>query len=112
MWFSEDEEDLVNTSEDGFCTYGFHFHPSEEIEKDELDETPIIFTLLAGAVFLAIACAFFLYDWFVQKRNSKIIDATAQANAIVLSFSQVTFGINWFLLKRIKVSQVLANPMG
>jgi hypothetical protein len=38
-----------------------------------------------GGLFVFMAAAFFLYDWFVQTRNKKVIRAAARSNAIVSS---------------------------
>jgi hypothetical protein len=69
----------------GSCNYEFRLYPSKKFEEETTDNVPIIATVTAAAVFLAISLAFLMYSYFVAKRNSKIVDAAAKSNAIVLS---------------------------
>lgn len=80
-----DEDSTENKSGLGYCEYGCNIFPTHEFEDRAHDEFPAIAAALAGVIFLGIACCFFSYDRFVRIRNSKIVDAAAKTNAIVLS---------------------------
>lgn len=67
------------------CNYEFKLYPSKTFEGETQDNLPVIASVSAACVFLAIAVAFFMYSYFVAKRNRKIVDAAAKSNAIVLS---------------------------
>ena len=69
----------------GYCHYGYDIYPTEEFADSAHDEIPALSAIVSSVIFFGIACCFFAYDWFVQVRNSKIIDAAAKTNAIVLS---------------------------
>lgn len=74
-----------DTDELGYCHYAIYVYPTADFEKEFKDNYPLILTLISSTVFLAIAIAFFMYDSFVQRRNSKIVTAAAESNAVVLS---------------------------
>jgi len=69
----------------GYCHYGYDIYPTEEFADSVHDEIPAVAAIVSSVIFVGIACCFFAYDWFVQVRNSKIVDAAAKTNAIVLS---------------------------
>lgn len=79
------------TDDQGYCNYFFDVYPSEKFEREAGGSFAILYTFLSAAVFTTIAIAFFVYDAFVQRRNSKIIDAAAKSNAIVLSLFPSNF---------------------
>ena len=63
----------------------FLVRATESYGDDYHDNLPVAFCLLAASVFVVIALSFLYYDFFVQRRNTKIVDAAARTNAIVLS---------------------------
>ena len=74
-----------DTSKLGYCHYSFVLYPNSEFEDGFKDNLPALMAALAGVVFSCIALAFFMYDRFVKQRNSKVVNAAAESNAMVLS---------------------------
>ena len=89
--FSEEDVGLSDTISSGYCVYEWKIYPSDEFKSSTEDQSPIIFTVVAACVFVAIAITFFMYDSFVQRRNSKVLDAAAKSNALVLSLFPAQF---------------------
>jgi class 3 adenylate cyclase len=69
----------------GHCTYSFHVFPGSKLKSDSQSDLPMLLTLFVAGTFFLMALAFFMYDRFVQRRNSKIVSAAATSNAIVSS---------------------------
>ena len=65
--------------------YEFRLYPSAEFKDDTSDSLPFLFTVLAAVVFAVITIIFFVYNWLVERRNTKIVDAAAKSNAVILS---------------------------
>jgi class 3 adenylate cyclase len=69
----------------GHCIYSFHIYPTKEFEDDYHSSLPIVLTVVVAATFFIMVAAFFLYDWFVHRRNNKVVGEAARSNAIVSS---------------------------
>ena len=67
----------------GSCIYSFHVYSSEEFAEIFSDDLPMLFGLVIAFLFLVMAATFFVYDVFVQRRNSKIMGAAIRSTAIV-----------------------------
>ena len=50
-----------------------------------MSSTPLIFVLVVAGTFLLMIVTFYIYDWFVQRRNRKLVLNAAQSNEIVTS---------------------------
>ena len=72
-------------TEVGACLFTLHVYPSSDFEENYRSNTPIITTIVVGAVFISIIAAFLAYDNFQRKRNSKVISNAAKSNALVTS---------------------------
>eukprot|EP00977_Amphora_coffeiformis_P001793 scaffold353_cov185-Amphora_coffeaeformis.AAC.21 len=99
---------------EGHCSYSFSIYPSvrtkytcicrcfdhmegptlrhvlrstfqEEFESEYRTPLPFVLTLFVGAAFMLMVSTFFAYDFFVNRRNRKIVDAAAKFNFIVSS---------------------------
>ena len=60
-------------------------YPSSKFHDDYKSDAPLIYAIVVGASFIAMACVFFVYDMFVQQRNNKLVTNAARSNAIVTS---------------------------
>jgi class 3 adenylate cyclase len=60
-------------------------YSSARLEDASRSSTPLNLTLVVAATFFAMAMTFFLYDWFVRRRNDIVVDAATQSSAIVSS---------------------------
>ena len=78
-------DDLGFQETEYHCLYEWRVYPSTEFQSKMKDHVPLYVALLSASLFFVIAVAFFVYDLFVHKRNSKIVDAAARSNAIILS---------------------------
>ena len=78
-------ENLGSEVTDHYCYYEWRVYPSSQFRDKLQENVPVFMTLLSASVFFVISVAFFVYDLFVHKRNTKIIDAAARSNAIILS---------------------------
>jgi hypothetical protein len=70
---------------DGHCQFRFFVYATDELVSDYQSNAPLILTIVVAATFLFMALTFYMYDWFVQRRNNKVVDAAARSNAIVSS---------------------------
>lgn len=80
-----DEVGPAYTRDDGYCLYEFRIYPSGAFKNGTVDNAPVFLCWISALVFFVIAIGFFVYDLFVHKRNTKIVDAAAKSNAIILS---------------------------
>ena len=47
--------------------------------------TPEVFAGAVAFTFVLVAIVFFVYDMFVQRRNTKLVEKAAQSNAVISS---------------------------
>jgi hypothetical protein len=84
-----------NETVEGNCNYTMYLHPSAVFRDRFMNDAAITFAVIVGLSFLVMAITYFIYDWTVMSKHSKIMDTAAQSNAIV-SVSRTTqlhFGI-------------------
>lgn len=60
------------------CPYTVHLYPSETLESEYKDHTPLISTAIAVSIFVVTALAFVFYDAFVEKRQKKVLHTANQ----------------------------------
>jgi len=75
---------------EGHCFYSFHIYPTQSFEDEFTTNLPFLVTIAVAALFGVVAIAFLVYDFFVSKRNQKIVDTAARSNAIVASVFPAT----------------------
>lgn len=61
------------------------FLPQDKFEDEFRTPLPLVLTIIVGSTFLLMVMTFGAYDFFVMRRNRKIVDAAAKFNAIVSS---------------------------
>jgi hypothetical protein len=83
--FSDYTRPELTTRTPGHCIYSFHIYPTKEFEDDYRSSLPIVLTVVVASTFFIMVAAFFLYDWFVHRRNNKVVGEAARSNAIVAS---------------------------
>jgi len=69
----------------GHCLYSFHVFPTKEFEESYRSKLLMRLTVVVAMTFVFMAVTFYMYDWFVQRRNIKVVGAAACFNAIVSS---------------------------
>ncbi|CAB9496705.1 Receptor-type guanylate cyclase gcy [Seminavis robusta] len=73
------------TATEGHCQYSMHVYPSREFQAAYDSNTPETFAIVVAVTFVVVALVFFMYDTFVQMRNTNLIMKAARTNAIVTS---------------------------
>lgn len=72
-------------AEDGHCMYSFDLYPTFFLASQQNTDLATYMTVAAIVPFFLMAFAFFAYDWFVNRRNSKILAAAIDNGNIVSS---------------------------
>ena len=83
--FDATEELWTDTSSAGYCQYRVQLFPSEQFREVMEDSTPFATAMIVACVFVGIIIAFFTYDTYVSRRNSKVMAAAAKTSKIVRS---------------------------
>lgn len=66
-----------------FCPYWVKVYPSDVMKDIFTSSDPIIFTVVAVAIFLFTSIVFLCYDFLVQTRQKRIMASAIQTNALV-----------------------------
>ena len=80
-----DDELVQEIGQDEVCIYSFDIYPTSTFKEEYLTNLPVILAVVVLSTFLFVALSFFMYDWFVQSRNNKVVKTAASSNAIVSS---------------------------
>jgi len=64
------------------CVYAFYLYPTTEFES-LYTGSPLSAAIAVGALCLVVACFFLLYDFFVGRKNEKIINIAAKSNNVL-----------------------------
>ncbi|CAB9524809.1 Receptor-type guanylate cyclase gcy [Seminavis robusta] len=67
----------------GHCMYWMDIYPTDKFKSAYDSNTPEIFAAVVAATFGIVAVVFFIYDTFVQKRNTNLVLKAAQTSSIV-----------------------------
>lgn len=68
-----------------YNAYILDIYPSQDLQDDHITNQPIIFTVAMTSVFLFVLLSFSLYDWFVERRQRKVMDRAVKSTAVVTS---------------------------
>ena len=68
-----------------YCSYSLSIHATAEYEEEFKTNKPLWVTMIVVLVFLFTAMVFVLYDFFVQRRQNKVLTTAQQTTAIVTS---------------------------
>ena len=74
-----------SASETVGCSYELRLYPSRAFEKQFQSNRPIIYAAVGVIVFMFTALAFLMYDWFVRRRQHRMVTTAERSNAIVNS---------------------------
>jgi class 3 adenylate cyclase len=72
------------------CQFAFHLYATEEFYQRYHTSIPLAVCLVVAATFIFLALSFFVYDLFVRKRNTIVVNAATRSTAIVSSLFPVT----------------------
>lgn len=67
------------------CAVTLSLYPTLEFESTYATNKPLVYTIAVLGVFLLTAAVFFLYDCFVERRQSKVLLTAEKSTAIVSS---------------------------
>ena len=82
-----DFSDIAGVGENilSYCEFSVTIYPSEELEAEFLDGSPIIYMLGVLAVFFLTSMVFVLYDWLVHKLKKEVVQNAQRSNAVINS---------------------------
>lgn len=68
------------------CSYQLHLYPSAEMLKVHTTNNPLVFTIVALLIFSFTSVIFLLYDWYVERRQVRVMQTAVESkdNVIVL----------------------------
>ena len=69
----------------GECIHTFHIYSSSTFEEAYRSSLPEVLTTVVAGAFFFLILSFFIYDWFVKKRNRKVTTLAARSSEIVSS---------------------------
>jgi hypothetical protein len=67
----------------GGCLYYIDIYPSEALYNSYQTNRPSLYTSVIAFIFFIMIMTFFIFNWFIQKRNKKVVMTAARSNAIV-----------------------------
>jgi hypothetical protein len=68
-----------------YCPHTLHIYPSKTLESAYVSHDATVFLVLVLLIFIFTSCIFFLYDWFVERRQNRVKTVAINATAIVSS---------------------------
>ena len=79
------EDMTLAMEEEGHCMYSFDLYPTFFLASQQNTDLATYMTVAAIVPFFLMAFAFFAYDWFVNRRNAKVLAAAVDNGKIVSS---------------------------
>jgi Adenylate and Guanylate cyclase catalytic domain len=67
------------------CSYRFLVYPTKSLEREYLNNDPIVYCAVAGVIFIFSSLVFFFYDTMVRRRQRKVMASAKRSNNIVSS---------------------------
>lgn len=67
------------------CVYRMSVYPTQQFEDSYTSKRPITYAVAVGIIFIFTAFVFLMYDWAVQLRQDKVLNAATRTQAIVSS---------------------------
>jgi len=84
-WSWDPTEDASEFSVEEGCAYTINIYPSKELEDAYLTSKPMFYAVAVAIIFIFTALVFLAYDWTVQLRQNKVLNAATRTQAIVSS---------------------------
>jgi hypothetical protein len=78
---AEEEGNMESTST--ICNYRIKILPTREFEEEFLTNSPLVFSLGVGGIFLLVAIVFLFYDCLVERRQKNVMLSHKRSSAIV-----------------------------
>ena len=74
-----------------FCPYTIRVYPSDEMLDDYISKDPVVFSIMAVAIFLFTSLVFLVYDHLTRARQRRILKSALQNSAVVSSLFPHSF---------------------
>jgi Adenylate and Guanylate cyclase catalytic domain len=74
----------------GNCVYSLQLYSTSEFKNSVATDTAFVFTLVAACVGTMVIATFLLYDCYVRRRNSKMVDAAARRDQLLTNLIPTT----------------------
>ena len=68
-----------------FCPYTLKVYPSDIMKDDYVSQDAGLFFALVILIFFFTSCVFFIYDWYVERRQHRVKSEVMYSSAIVSS---------------------------
>mmetsp|Transcript_14870 Transcript_14870/g.33712 ORF Transcript_14870/g.33712 Transcript_14870/m.33712 type:complete len:866 (+) Transcript_14870:165-2762(+) len=69
----------------GQCIFSLHIFSSSEFEDSYRSTTAVILMCVVLGAFAFLIASFLMYDWFVRRRNTKVLDVATKSSELVSS---------------------------
>ena len=89
-----------------------NIYPSQRFKDSYTSATPKIYVSLVASTFFLMIVVFYVYDWFVQRRNRKLVIRAAKSNEIVASMFPSVIQEKMFANRRGGSSGLNDNSVG
>ena len=66
-----------------YNTYILSIYPSDDMKEEYVTNEPYFFTAVIVGVFLFVLLSFLAYDWFVERRQKKVLDRAVKSGTLV-----------------------------
>jgi hypothetical protein len=67
------------------CAYSFYLYPGDLLKEDTESSLPVVLVSVVAGAFALMLMAFIMFNYFVDRRNKKIVGAAAKFNAVIAS---------------------------
>jgi len=69
----------------GHCYYEYHLYPTQPFVDGYKTNQPWLYTVFVASLFIIMAATLFVYDTYVHRRNTRVVNQALNTNAIVTS---------------------------
>jgi hypothetical protein len=69
----------------GHCLYSFYLYPNDLLKQDTDSNLPVVLVSVVAGAFTLMLMAFVMFNYFVDRRNQKIVGAATKFNAVISS---------------------------
>ena len=67
-----------------------HIYPSHAFEASYDSNIPEIYAVVVACTFILVAIVFLIFNWFVNRRNEKLVVSAARSNAVLTAMFPTT----------------------
>jgi hypothetical protein len=82
---SYDEGKRVHGDGTNYCDFSMIVYSTQEFKDSISTDTAVTFTLIMAAVSALVVITFLMYDCYVRRRNTKVVEAAVRSDQILMS---------------------------